>query len=149
VLTGAAQEKARKPLRAKKSSQKAAMPQSSPFTRASSTSCRNEGDKNDDYQILQGAVRRSEEGGLNHSQHELRYFRGRRNGIAGEKAAPCVNGRIDDCLVSLKNLNFPDDSLFIPYSFLGIVTEYFKNITVGYEIRGFNTAVQMNPIFAF
>jgi hypothetical protein len=44
------------------------MPQTSPLTRTSSTSRKNEGDRNDDQQILPGVVRWSEEGGLNHSQ---------------------------------------------------------------------------------
>jgi hypothetical protein len=52
VLTGPAQEKARKPLRAKNSSQEAALSQTSPLTRTSSTSRKNEGDKNDEQQIL-------------------------------------------------------------------------------------------------
>jgi hypothetical protein len=52
VLTGPAQEKARKPLRPKKSSQETEMPETSPLTRTSSTSRKNEGDKNDEQQIL-------------------------------------------------------------------------------------------------
>jgi hypothetical protein len=44
------------------------MPETSPRTRTSSTSRKNEGDKNGEPQILTCAVRRSEEGGLNRSQ---------------------------------------------------------------------------------